>query len=110
MPDAPVLVAYDGSDAADAAVRAAAQLFPDRRIVVATVWEPGLAMTMASSGDPAALAYNLPTATDMVAVDRRERDHAAAAAEHGARLAAELGAAAEPCPLPHDDGVPETAA
>ncbi len=110
MPDAPVLVAFDGSDAASAAVRAAARLFPGRRIIVATVWEPGLAMTMASSGDPAALAYNLPSAADMVAVDRRERDHAAEAAEQGARLAAELGAQAEPCPLPDDDGVPETIA
>jgi nucleotide-binding universal stress UspA family protein len=110
MPDAPVLVAYDGSDAASAAVRAAAELFRGRRLVVATVWEPGLAMTMASSGDPAALAYNLPSAAEMVAVDRRERDHAAAAAEEGARLATELGATAEPCPLPDDDGVPETLA
>jgi hypothetical protein len=41
--EAPVLIAYDGSDVSRAAVRRAAELFGGRPAVVATVWEPGLA-------------------------------------------------------------------
>src|SRR4051812_42392806 len=41
--DAPLLIAYDGSDAARRAVREAAQLFGSREALVVTVWEPGLA-------------------------------------------------------------------
>jgi nucleotide-binding universal stress UspA family protein len=40
---APVLIAYDGSEVSRAAVRHAAELFPGRPAVLATVWEPGLA-------------------------------------------------------------------
>ncbi len=38
----PVLVAYDGSELSKAALRHAAELFPDFRALVATVWEPEL--------------------------------------------------------------------
>ena len=110
MSDAPVIVAYDGSDAACAAVRAAAVVFRERRLIVATVWEPGLAVALASTSDPSAMAYTLPTAAEVVAVDRRQRDHAADAAEQGARLAIALGATAEACSLPDDDGIAETIA
>jgi nucleotide-binding universal stress UspA family protein len=41
--DAPVLIAYDGSDTARRAVREAAKLFGSREMLVVTVWEPGLA-------------------------------------------------------------------
>jgi len=41
--DAPVLIAYDGSDTARRAVREAAKLFGSRQVLVVTVWEPGLA-------------------------------------------------------------------
>ena len=41
--DAPVLIAYDGSDAARRAVREAAKLFGSRQVLVVTVWEPALA-------------------------------------------------------------------
>jgi nucleotide-binding universal stress UspA family protein len=110
MSDSPVVVAYDGSAVASAAVRAAATLFGGRQLKIATVWEPGLAMALAASGDPSALAYSLPTYAETVAVDRSQRDQAAEAAEQGARLARELGASAEACPLPDDDGIPRTIA
>jgi nucleotide-binding universal stress UspA family protein len=42
-PDAPLLIAYDGSDAARRAVREAAKLFGSRQVLVVTVWEPSLA-------------------------------------------------------------------
>ena len=38
-----ILIAYDGSEVSRAAVRHAAELFGGHRVVVATVWEPGLA-------------------------------------------------------------------
>ena len=41
--DAPVLIAYDGSDTARRAVREAGKLFGSRQVLVVTVWEPGLA-------------------------------------------------------------------
>ena len=41
--DAPVLIAYDGSDTARRAVREAAKLFGSRQVLVVTVWEPALA-------------------------------------------------------------------
>ena len=37
--DAPVLLAYDGSGPAHAAVDSVARLFPDRRVIVISVWE-----------------------------------------------------------------------
>jgi nucleotide-binding universal stress UspA family protein len=41
--DAPVLIAYDGSDTARRAVQEAGKLFGSRQVLVVTVWEPGLA-------------------------------------------------------------------
>jgi nucleotide-binding universal stress UspA family protein len=41
--EAPVLIAYDGSDTARRAVREAAKIFGKRQVLVVTVWEPGLA-------------------------------------------------------------------
>jgi nucleotide-binding universal stress UspA family protein len=49
--EAPVMIAYDGSDAAKQAVSAAAQLFGGRPAYVVTIWEPGLAYAM-SDLDP----------------------------------------------------------
>src|SRR5689334_18650696 len=54
---APILVAYDGSPPAKAALAPAAALFPGRAAVIATVWEPGLASVVpdpAGIGGPAA--------------------------------------------------------
>lgn len=55
--DAPVLIAYDGSDTARQAVREAGKLFGSRQVLVVTVWEPGLAyeaeIPMPDLGTPA---------------------------------------------------------
>ena len=51
--DAPVLIAYDGSDTARRAVREAAKLFGTRQVLVVTVWEPALAYeTAIAAADP----------------------------------------------------------
>jgi nucleotide-binding universal stress UspA family protein len=94
-----ILVAFDGSDTAQSAVEAAARLFPQHRLVVTSVWEPGLAVAMATTTDTTGIGYVLPTADEMATMDRAQRDHATDAAERGARIARELGADAEAYPI-----------
>ena len=91
--DRAVLVAYDGSDEAVAALRNAVTLFPPRTLIVVSVWEPGLARAMVSLSG----AAPAPPSSEMIAdINRVERDLAAEAADAGASLARELGATAEP--------------
>ena len=40
-PNAPLLIAYDGSETAKHAIREAGRLFGSREVLVVTVWEPG---------------------------------------------------------------------
>lgn len=46
--DKPILIAYDGSDGAKAAIAAAGELFPGRRAVVLSVWRSAAAAAPAS--------------------------------------------------------------
>jgi nucleotide-binding universal stress UspA family protein len=110
MPDDahPVLVAFDGSSTAQAAVETAARLFPGHRLVVTSVWEPGLAMAMATKTDMTGIGYVAPTPEEMATMDRAQRDHATDAAETGARLARELGANAEANPIADEGKIGET--
>ena len=107
----PVVVAYDGSPESEAAVRAAAGLFPNRRLVVVSVWEPGLAMAMTSPPDGlSGMSYAAPNPETMELVDRLQHDRATDTAEAGAALARELGAEAAPHPVPDDVDIGETLA
>jgi len=106
--DAPVVIAYDGSDVAEAAVRYAADLFPGRRAVLVTVWEPGLALLPMGPSD--ALGTT-PLATDpeiVGAVDQAQRDHATRVAGEGAELARSLGLTAEAHAVEDDLDVADT--
>jgi len=107
----PVVVAFDGSPEGEAAVRAAASLFPGRTLVVVSVWEPGLAFAMTTP--PAGmegLAYSTPSAETMATVDRLQRDRAAETAAAGAELARGLGATVEPHPVADELDIAETIA
>jgi nucleotide-binding universal stress UspA family protein len=108
----PVVVAFDGSRESVEAVREAGALFPDRLIVVVTVWEPGMAMaaTMMPAGEVGGASYIPPTLGEIEAVDKAQLDHAQAAAEAGARLATEAGATAEALPVPDSADVADTIA
>ena len=106
----PVVVAYDGSAESQAAVRAAASLFTTRRLVIACVWEPGLAMAMASVSEPTGIGYVPPSGETIAAVDLAQENHAVEAAEEGVRLARELGATAEPYPVADGRDVARTLA
>jgi nucleotide-binding universal stress UspA family protein len=84
MSDRPILVAYDGSDYAKAAIeQAAGQLDNDRRAIVLTVWQPFGAAFVGVGIAPAGLEEGI------------EKD-ARRVAEEGATLAREAGFDAEP--------------
>jgi nucleotide-binding universal stress UspA family protein len=107
----PVIVAFDGSPESQAAVRAAAELFPGRPLVVASVWEPGLALALTPPTDSiSGIAYSAPDPETMRLVDRTQHEHATATAEAGAQLARELGAEAQPHAVAEDVDVAETLA
>jgi nucleotide-binding universal stress UspA family protein len=95
--DAPVLIAYDASDAARRAVREAAELFGSRRALVVTVWEPGLAYD--ATALPTAGLEMPPIPVDVE--EAREVEHelherASRTARDGAELARSVGLQAEP--------------
>jgi nucleotide-binding universal stress UspA family protein len=84
------MVAYDGSDAARRAIEAAARLFPSRRALVVTVWEPGLAYALADLGPGGELS---PPVMDVEGAQEMA-DSLEAQARRTAAEGAELGASA----------------
>jgi nucleotide-binding universal stress UspA family protein len=102
-----VVVAFDGSNESETALRAAAGLFRDRLLLVVSVWEPGLAMAMMSSPDSTGMSFPPPTPEQIVAVDRAQHDHATSAAESGVQIVRELGGTAEALPVPEDMDIAE---
>ncbi len=105
---APVVIAYDGSDVAKAAVRHAAELFPGRRAVVVTVWEPGLAMMPVGPPDALGTIPVPPDPETVGAVDEAQHDHATHVAGEGAELARSLGLEAEAHAVADDLDVADT--
>jgi nucleotide-binding universal stress UspA family protein len=103
----PVVIAYDGSELSAAAARHAAELFPGRPAIVATVWEPGLAMSM-SPPDAFGTGTRPLDPETVMAVDRAQRDHAWEVAQRGSELARSLGLAAEPYAVPDERDVADT--
>ena len=105
----PVVVAYDGSPESQAAVRAAAELFRARTLVVVSVWEPGLALAMTAPPDGlSGMSYAPPTPETMAMMDDVEHNRATDTATAGAELARSLGATVEPYAVPDDRDVAET--
>jgi nucleotide-binding universal stress UspA family protein len=105
-----VVIAYDGSDMARAATRQAAALFPGQTALVATVWEPGLAMLPVSSPDAfGGGGMGMPPDPKVVeAVDSSQRERASKVAQEGAELASSLGLTAEAHAVPDDLDVADT--
>jgi nucleotide-binding universal stress UspA family protein len=104
----PVLIAYDGSEVSQAAVRRAAELFPGRPTVLATVWEPGLAAVPVGLPDAIGMGTLPPDPVTVEAVDRIQREHASAVADEGAEFARSLGLAAEAQAVPDELDVADT--
>jgi nucleotide-binding universal stress UspA family protein len=101
MPEvSPIVIAYDGSDAARAAVKEAAVLFRSRHAIVLTVWEPGLAdfMLMPNTMGTGTMMMPYDPAT-VQAIDKAAEDHATDIAEDGVKLAQAGGLQAEALPV-----------
>lgn len=89
--DAPILIAYDGSAHARAAIAAAARLFPARSAIVVSGWRSIEATVPATliavpTGVARGAQVKIDAETEAVALDR---------AEEGAALARELGLRSE---------------
>ena len=93
--DAPILIAYDGSDPARHCIDEAARLFGSRRVVVITAWEPGLAyataMPMSDLGGLSTPADDLGAAREAEEA-RQERAEGVAHHHHVPSLGGDLGA------------------
>jgi nucleotide-binding universal stress UspA family protein len=99
-----ILMSYDGSVDAQAAIESAAKLMPGAEATVLTVWEPYLD-TLARSGSVglgfgAAGGYG-----DVDAVDAATREAAMATATEGALRATAAGLVAQPRAVSHHGGV-----
>jgi nucleotide-binding universal stress UspA family protein len=104
----PVLLAYDGSAEAQEALREAVALFGHRPLIVASVWEPGLAMvTMIPPAGEPTLGY-IPDPEEVAAIDRAQSGHADNVARDGAHRARELGATAEAVSVPDSANIAAT--
>jgi nucleotide-binding universal stress UspA family protein len=97
----PLLVCYDGSDGAKAALEAAAAAFAPGRAVVACYWQP-----FASSGKRFGVDIR-ELVQDADDINRREATLAATLAEEGAALARGGGLDAEARPVEIDGPIDE---
>jgi nucleotide-binding universal stress UspA family protein len=101
-----VLFAYDGSESANAAIATAARLLGrhDVDAVVLSVWEPLVvdALRAARFGGWLAVPPNAEV------VDERSEQQARSLAEHGARVASELGFHARPLSVADEREIVDT--
>jgi nucleotide-binding universal stress UspA family protein len=100
----PVVIAYDGSAAANEAIRRSAALIGPRRALVVHVWEPGLPFELVTPTIP-------PAPVDIRAALELEEElmvRSQQLAEQGAAAAREAGFDAEGLTVADDSTVPET--
>jgi len=90
--DAPIVIAYDGSRAAQAGLRRAGALFARRRAIVLTAWDPRLGEMMLLP-DPTGLGTTAMPYDPALAqeIDREVQHTATEIAAEGAKLARSLG-------------------
>lgn len=88
----PVIIGFDGTPAAERAVREAATVLGPRPVLIVTVWEPGQAFGLTTGP---AVALEMPAATLDIRlaaeVDRAMYEAAQRTAQRGAELATEAG-------------------
>lgn len=87
--DGPLLLCYDGSDAAAHAIERAGLLFRGRNALVVTVWQPTALGSLAWSGATASM-------DSFVELDRTAAEAGGRVACEGVRIAQEAGLDAEP--------------
>lgn len=88
-----ILLCYDGSDDAEAALRLTTKLFAGQPVTVLAVWEPYTEI-MAHENWGLALGY-APPAEDIERVDASVREHADGAAQDAVRRLGEAGVSAQ---------------
>ena len=98
-----ILIAYDGSDDAKAAIERVAELVSGQPAVVVTVWEPYVKLL---TRYPA--AGGLVAGEDFEAIDKASRSAADEAAEEGAALARTHGIEASAHSVAHGVSIAET--
>lgn len=87
-----ILICYDGSDDAKAAIEHGAQVLSGQKAVVLTAWEP---FALIATHTPVAIGF-LPTVPDVDEIDRANESYANTQAETGAEIARKAGFDAEP--------------
>jgi nucleotide-binding universal stress UspA family protein len=109
--DRPAVVAYDGSEEAQAALREAVRLMPGRRLVIVSIWEQGLALMLTPPTDTiSGVPTMAPSPETMALTDEIQHGHAEETANQGAELARGLGADAQPYPIADEVDAAETIA
>jgi nucleotide-binding universal stress UspA family protein len=103
--DGPVIVGFDGSPAAERALRGVAGLLPGRRVLVVTVWEPGAAYALVEPPVLAPAPIDVRVAQE---VDDALYEQARQLAQHGAEKAATLGLEATSLAVADELSVAET--
>jgi nucleotide-binding universal stress UspA family protein len=94
--EALILIAYDGSEPARAAVRAAGDLFPGATALVLTVWEPELAQVLLMPDSTGMGGTMLPYDPAVVhEVEHASEQHALEVAQDGVRVAHDAGLRAQ---------------
>jgi nucleotide-binding universal stress UspA family protein len=86
-----VLICYDGSGDAKAAVEQAGTLVKGQPVTVLTVWEPFVEVMARLP-----LAFNMPVGVDIAEIDAATRENAEQVSQEGAALARAAGLDAEP--------------
>jgi nucleotide-binding universal stress UspA family protein len=94
-----ILIAFDGSAAAEAAVRSAGALFPAARTTVLTIHEPAIVAATAFRVGGGLVSPDIVQGS-LSELERQLVGEAEAVAADGARLAEEVGLAAEPAVAP----------
>ena len=91
--DGPLLLCYDGSPGARDAIQHAAGLFPGRRALVLTAWEPvAVPGSLGMGGEAAPMV-------DFAELDRAAAERGGDRADEGVRIARSVGLQAEALPV-----------
>jgi nucleotide-binding universal stress UspA family protein len=103
-----VIIAYDGSAPARAAVAAAGKLLQGCRVLVVTVWDAGLAYTTAAAPFEGSIMTQPLDPKIAHDADVALESQAERVAREGADMASSLGLEAEPLSLPDERDVAHT--
>ena len=104
-----VVLAYDGSAAARQAVVEASDILGPSRLLIVTVWDPGLAFAGATM--PAAdgmIAAPMIDPSSAIEVEHGLHEHAESVSQEGAKLARARGVEAQPLAVPEDGNIAST--